>query len=250
MSANQDPPSLRHVAIIMDGNGRWAQRRGWPRLKGHHAGAETVRCVLQCCRRAGIQYLTLYAFSKENWRRPKAEVDGLMRLLRDFLRRQEAELHDQRVRLRVMGCREDLSAAVRREIERVEVATASYEAGQLILALSYGGRTEIAHAARQIASLAARGELDPASVDEQTLARHLYLPDVPDPDLIIRTSGEQRISNFLLWQSAYSEFYVTPVLWPDFREADFQAALDNYAARLRRFGGIEAGTPPQEKPPC
>ena len=169
MSANPAHSSLRHVAIIMDGNGRWAQRRGWPRLKGHHAGAETVRCVLQCCRRAGIQYLTLYAFSKENWRRPKAEVNGLMRLLREFLSRQEAELHAHRVRLRVMGCREDLSAAVRREIARVEAATAPYDSGHLILALSYGGRAEIAHAARLIAGLAA-AHRDHARLDVDVVA--------------------------------------------------------------------------------
>ena len=229
-----------HIAFIMDGNGRWAQQRGWARLKGHLAGAETVRCVLRCCRKAGIKYLTLYAFSKENWTRPKAEVSGLMRLLREYLRKQEPELHTNGVRLRVMGCREDLPAAVRSEIERVEQATAHYADGQLILALSYGGRTEIAQAARSIAEAAVRGELDPAEIDEQTVARHLYLPDVPAPDLIIRTSGEMRISNFMLWQSAYSEFYVTPVLWPDFREADFQAALDAYAARSRRFGALDA----------
>jgi undecaprenyl diphosphate synthase len=250
MAEQSEQSPLRHVAIIMDGNGRWAQMRGWSRIKGHHAGAETVRCVLRCCRAARIKYLTLYAFSKENWSRPRTEVSALMRLLRDYLRQQEAELHANQIRLRVMGCREDLSPAVRREIERVEAATARYDGAHLLLAISYGGRFEIARAARLIATRVARGELDPASIDEPTLAGHLYLPDVPDPDLIIRTSGEQRISNFLLWQSAYSEFYVTPVLWPDFREADFQAAIENYAARSRRFGGLGAGTGSQEKPSC
>jgi undecaprenyl diphosphate synthase len=234
-----DSPVPVHVAFIMDGNGRWANQRGWQRIKGHVAGAETVRCVVRCCRDAGIQYLTLFAFSRENWIRPREEVRGLMTLLRDYLVKQESELHEHQIRLRAMGCREDLPAAVGREIARVEAATAGYGKGQLILALSYGGRTEIAWAARRIAERAARGELKPQQIDEQTVAAHLYLPDVPDPDLIVRTSGEQRISNFLLWQSAYSEFYVTPVLWPDFRKPDFQAALDAYAARSRRFGGVD-----------
>jgi undecaprenyl diphosphate synthase len=231
-----------HVAIIMDGNGRWARQRGWPRLKGHEAGAESVREVVRYCDGFGIKYLTLYAFSKENWVRPATEVRGLMRLLRIYLRDQAAELHERRVRFRAIGCREDLPAAVRRAVESTELATASYAGGQLILALSYGGRTELAQAARAIAARAARGELDPATIDERTVAAHLYAPDVPDPDLVIRTSGEMRLSNFLLWQTAYSEYYVTPVLWPDFREADFRAALASYAARSRRFGGLAAET--------
>ncbi len=247
MSKSDDKSAPVHVAFIMDGNGRWAKQRGWQRVKGHLAGAETVRCVLRCCRNAGIKYLTLYAFSKENWSRPPDEVSGLMRLLVDYLGRQESELHDNGVRLRVMGCREDLPSAVLREIERVEAATAQYDQGHLILAISYGGRTEIAWAARRIAERVARGELDPKLIDEQMVSANLYLPDVPDPDLIIRTSGELRLSNFLLWQSAYSEFHVTPVLWPDFREADFQAALDAYAGRLRRFGGLDAADATQEK---
>ncbi|MDD5708354.1 MAG: polyprenyl diphosphate synthase [Kiritimatiellae bacterium] len=228
----------KHVAIIMDGNGRWAKQRGWPRLKGHEAGAESVRCVVRLCRDLGIRYLTLYAFSKENWVRPEAEVSGLMRLLRWYLGDQEHEFHKHKLRLRTIGCREDLPAPVRREIERIEQATADYDAGQLILALSYGARTELAAAARAIAARAARGELDPESVTEATVAAHLYAPDVPDPDLIIRTSGEMRLSNFLLWQAAYSELYVTPVLWPDFREPDFMAALTAFGARSRRYGGL------------
>jgi undecaprenyl diphosphate synthase len=231
-----------HVAIIMDGNGRWARQRGWPRLKGHEAGAETVREVVRYCDECGIKYLTLYAFSKENWVRPASEVQGLMRLLRIYLRDQAAELHERHVRFRVIGCREDLPAAVRRSVAKMEQATAAYAGGQLILALSYGGRTELAQAARAIAARVARGELDPAAIDERTVAAHLYAPDVPDPDLVIRTSGEMRLSNFLVWQTAYSEYYATPVLWPDFREADFRAALDSYAARSRRFGGLEPVT--------
>ena len=238
----------RHVAFIMDGNGRWATQRGWRRLRGHSAGAETVRCVIRCCRDFGIRYLTLYAFSRENWVRPKDEVGGLMTLLREYLVKQEPELHENGIRLRAMGCREDLPAAVVREIARVEAATAHHDRGHLILALSYGGRTEIAQAARRLAERVARGELAPRQIDEAAVAAHLYLPDVPDPDLIVRTSGEQRISNFLLWQSAYSEFYVTPVLWPDFREPDFRAALEAYAARSRRFGGVAAVADAKENP--
>ena len=228
---------LRHLAIIMDGNGRWAQARGLPRTEGHRAGGETVRRVLGYCRDAGIRYLTLYAFSVENWKRPAAEVGALMRLLVAHLAGEEPLLHEHRVRLRVMGRREDLPPEVDAALARVERATAAYER-QLIVCLSYGGRTEIAHAARALARLAAQGKIDPESIDEAAVARHLYLPDLPDPDLIIRTSGELRLSNFLLWQASYAELYVTPTLWPDFSEADFRAALDAFARRSRRYGGI------------
>ena len=221
----------------MDGNGRWAQARGLPRAEGHRAGGKTVRRVLGYCRDADIRYLTLYAFSVENWKRPKDEVAALMHLLVDYLAHEEPMLHEHRVRLRIMGRREDLPPEVDAALTRVERATAAYER-QLILCLSYGGRTEIAHAARELARLAAKGELDPESIDEDAIARHLYLPDVPDPDLIIRTSGELRLSNFLLWQASYAELYVTPTLWPDFGEADFKAALDAFARRDRRYGGI------------
>ncbi|MBM4164777.1 MAG: di-trans,poly-cis-decaprenylcistransferase, partial [Lentisphaerae bacterium] len=223
-----------HVAFIMDGNGRWAQARGLPRLKGHEAGAETVRRVMGCCRDWGIRYLTLYAFSTENWSRPALEVAGLMKLLVRFISRNERELHEHRVRLRVIGRRADLPAAVVRAIARIEAATAGYEAGTLILALSYSGRSELAQSARRIAEAAAAGALKPESVCEATVAAHLYAPDIPDPDLIVRTSGEFRLSNFLLWQAAYSELVVTPVLWPDFSADDFRAALEAYAERDRR----------------
>jgi undecaprenyl diphosphate synthase len=235
-----------HMAMIMDGNGRWARQRGLPRLKGHEAGAQTVREVMRYCRDAGVRYLTLYAFSTENWTRPRAEIAGLMALLRRFLKSNEDELHAHRVRLRMIGRREDLDPTIRREIERVEAATAAYDAGNLILALSYSGRSELARAARLIATRAARGELDPETVNEETVAAHLYAPEVPDPDLIVRTSGELRLSNFLLWQAAYSEIYVTPVLWPDFREPDFLAALKAFSGRERRFGRVQdedGGTP-------
>ncbi len=232
----------------MDGNGRWAQQRGKPRLAGHEAGSETVRCVLNYCRDAGVRYLTLYAFSTENWSRPPAEVSGLMSLLNAFLGKYERELIERRVRLRVIGQREDLDASLQQSLERVERETALFER-QLIIALSYSGRSELARAARLIAEKAAAGALDPKDVDEAAVAAHLYAPDVPDPDLIVRTSGEMRISNFLLWQCAYSEFYITPVLWPDFREPDFHAALEAYAARDRRFGGVHASNE-REGSPC
>ncbi|MDP6491490.1 MAG: isoprenyl transferase [Kiritimatiellia bacterium] len=228
----------RHVAIIMDGNGRWAKQRGLPRLKGHEQGAESVRNAIRSCRNAGVDYLTLYAFSVENWSRPKAEINGLMRLLRTFLRDRAQELHDDRVRLLATGRIHDLPDAVRAELERVIRETATYENGTLILALSYGGRAELVDATRQIASEVKAGELDPDAIDEQTIADRLYLPDVPDPDLLIRTSGEMRLSNFLLWQLSYTELYVTDVLWPDFREDEFKKALAAYAGRKRRFGGV------------
>jgi undecaprenyl diphosphate synthase len=222
----------------MDGNGRWAKQRGLPRLKGHEQGAESVRNAIRSCRNAGVDYLTLYAFSVENWSRPKAEINGLMRLLRTFLRDRAQELHDDRVRLLATGRIHDLPDAVRAELERVIRETATYENGTLILALSYGGRAELVDATRQIASEVKAGELDPDAIDEQTIADRLYLPDVPDPDLLIRTSGEMRLSNFLLWQLSYTELYVTDVLWPDFREDEFKKALAAYAGRKRRFGGV------------
>ncbi len=235
--------------MIMDGNGRWAQRHGLPRLKGHEAGAETVRRVIRFCRDAGIRYLTLYAFSKENWSRPVSEVNGLMRLLQRSLKEQESEFHRHRLRLRAIGCREDWPAAVRRQLTRIEEATRDYQEGTLVIALSYGGRAEIVQAARRLALAAGRGDLDPSAIDEDSLASRLYAPDVPDPDLIVRTSGEQRISNFLLWQAAYSELYFTPVAWPDFSDDDFRQALAAYATRKRRFGGLE-NHDAKEGPPC
>lgn len=233
---------MEHIAFIMDGNGRWAKARGLPRTEGHRAGAETVRRVLGYCRDAGIRYLTLYAFSVENWKRPKEEVETLMHLLVAYLASEEKTFHENQVRIRYMGRKSDLPAEVREALDRVEAATAAYER-QLILCLSYGGRTELAHAAQAIARQVARGELDPEAITEETIARNLYLPDVPDPDLIVRTSGEMRLSNFLLWQASYAELYVTPVLWPDFGEADFQAALASFASRERRYGALSANAP-------
>jgi undecaprenyl diphosphate synthase len=227
-----------HVAIIMDGNGRWAKQHGQPRIRGHEKGAESVRVAIRTCRKLGIRFLTLYAFSVENWGRPKAEVDALMKLLRKFLRDEEHELHENQVRLRVIGRLTDLPDAVREELDRVMRATAAYTEGTLVLALSYGGRTEIAAAAREIARQARAGTLDPETVDETTVASHLYAPDIPDPELMIRTSGEMRLSNFLLWQLSYAELYVTDVLWPDFREEHMVKAIEAFQSRQRRFGRV------------
>ena len=234
------PPEIacvpRHVAVIMDGNGRWAKRRMQPRLFGHRAGAESLRALLRACRDRGVEYLTVYAFSTENWVRPEDEVSGLMSLLTTFLKKDERDLHENQVRLRVTGRLADLPESVRAELERVMDATRRYEKGHLILALSYGGRTEIVDAVRAIAAKVKAGEVEPAQIDEALIGRHLYLPDVPDPDLMIRTSGELRLSNFLLWELSYAEFYFTDTLWPDFREADFAKALAEYSRRQRRFG--------------
>ena len=234
----------RHVAIIMDGNGRWAKSRGLPRIQGHEEGAESVRAVMRACRDLGIEYLTLYAFSVENWVRPTEEIRGLMSLLRKFLEEREYELHENRVRLRVIGRMDDLAMPIRIGLNRIVKATESYDAGQLILALSYGGRSEITDATRAIARKVASGEMDPEQIDESTISSHLYVPDVPDPDLMIRTSGEQRISNFMLWQLSYTELYVTDVLWPDFREPELEKAIEAYSHRQRRFGDTEERVEP------
>lgn len=234
------PPTKvpRHVAIIMDGNGRWAKQRGWPRIKGHEQGIESVRAAIRTCKKLGVKYLTVYAFSVENWARPKAEVDALMMLLRRFLRSEEHEFHENKVRLRTIGRPQDLPEAVQRELSRMMQATAHYTEGHLILALSYGGRAEIVHAAREMALKVKAGTLDPEAIDEAAFAAHLYAPDIPDPDLMIRTSGEMRLSNFLLWQLSYAEFYITDTLWPDFREEHLVAAVEEYGRRQRRFGQV------------
>ncbi|TFH17836.1 MAG: isoprenyl transferase [Lentisphaerales bacterium] len=228
----------RHVAIIMDGNGRWAEKHGLPRISGHEEGAKAVRAVLRAAKEAGVKYLTLYAFSVENWSRPKSEIDGLMRLLRRFVQKNEDDLHKNQIRLRIIGRTEDLPEAVQQDLAGAMERTAHYSDSQLILALSYGGRAEITDAARRMAARVKAGELEPGDITESAFAEHLYAPDIPDPDLMIRTSGEYRLSNFLLWQLSYAEFYVTDVLWPDFREADFQKAMKAYAERERRFGDV------------
>ena len=238
----QDAPLLpkpRHVAIIMDGNGRWAKERGLPRIEGHREGAQSVRALLRAAKQAGIEYLTVYAFSTENWKRPPHEVAALMQLLVDSLDAYEQELHDNQIRLRVMGRIDDLPGFVRKRVEKAVRETAHYPDHTFIVALSYGGRAELVDATRKIAQEVQSGQLNPAKIDEETIAQHLYLPDVPDPDLLIRTSGELRLSNFLLWQLSYAEFYITQTYWPDFREADFQEALKSYQQRDRRIGGVK-----------
>ena len=222
----------------MDGNGRWAKQRGLPRLKGHEQGAESVRAVLRAARQAGVKYLTLYAFSTENWVRPKDEVEGLMNLLGVFMDRYEGEILKNKVRLRVMGQLERLPEKLRKKLLKLMEKSAKDYEHTLILALSYGGRLEIAEAAKAIARKAASGELDPEMVNEETVAQHLYLPDVPDPELMIRTSGELRLSNFMLWQLSYAELYVTDIFWPDFREEQFFQALEAFNQRGRRYGGV------------
>lgn len=231
--------SIKHIAIIMDGNGRWAQAKGLPRVKGHEAGAQNVRRIMKAAKGLGVKYLTLYAFSVENWNRPKLEVEALMRLLKRFLSDYEQEFHDNKIRLRIMGRKSDLPEKIRKEVERVENATAAYSEYTLIIALSYGGRVELVNAAKSIAQKVEAGELKANDVDEKAFASELYLPDVPDPDLIIRTSGEFRVSNFLLWQCAYSEFYITPICWPDFDEVELEKAVEAFSSRDRRFGGLK-----------
>ncbi|MEI7947076.1 MAG: isoprenyl transferase [bacterium] len=236
---NQDVHRVpQHIAMIMDGNGRWAKHFGKPRLAGHEAGAETVRRVMEFCRAAGVRYLTLYAFSTENWSRPPEEVAGLMNLLGGFISRYEADLIERNVRLRIIGNRDDLSLELRSALARVEERTKHFEQ-QVIIALSYSGRNELTRAIRKIAEDVRAEKYEAAAIDESLVSSYLDAPDVPDPDLIVRTSGEFRISNFLLWQCAYSEFYFTPVLWPDFSEADFNAALESYATRDRRYGSVK-----------
>ena len=233
------PNVPRHVAIIMDGNGRWAKERGLPRLKGHEEGTQSVMAVLRAAKEAGVEYLTLYAFSTENWRRPKEEVDGLMTLLAKSMQTHAKELLDNKIRLRVMGEIERLPKAVQAGLRKLMDQSAKKYERTLIVALSYGSRKEITEAARAIARKAAAGELDPEEVNEETVAQHLYLPDVPDPELMIRTSGEMRLSNFLLWQLSYAELYVTETYWPEFREKEFFQALESFQRRGRRFGGVE-----------
>lgn len=222
----------KHVAIIMDGNGRWAKARHLPRLSGHNAGAQAVERTLKAAQQSRISFLTLYAFSTENWTRPKEEINGLMKLLEQTLDRYSKTATEQNIRLWVSGEREPLPSAILEKIDKVVAATANHTGLTLNLALNYGAQQEILHAAN---AAVAAGE---KTLTQDVLRKYLYHPDLPDPELIIRTSGEERLSNFLLWQAAYSELYFTPVLWPDFTEEHFKEALTAYAARSRRFGGI------------
>jgi undecaprenyl diphosphate synthase len=231
----------RHVAIIMDGNGRWAQARGLPRIAGHRRGAEAVRRSVAAAGELGIPYLTLFGFSSENWKRPSGEIQDLMALLRHYLRAEIAELHRNGVRLKVIGERRRLSPDIVGMIEHAERLTAENRAVTLTVALSYGGRAELVAAVRRIAAQVGAGALAVEAIDEACLARHLFTADMPDPDLLIRTSGEQRISNFLLWQCAYSELVFTDTMWPDFGKPDLERAIEEFCGRDRRYG-VSLGT--------
>lgn len=232
-----DPDKLpQHIAIIMDGNGRWAERHALGRVLGHRKGAESVRVVVRTCRRIGISCLTLYAFSMENWLRPKAEVRALLQLLKEYLVNEAQEMMDQGIRLTAIGNLDSLGAPVLMQLRETIERTAGNQGMVLNLALSYGGRDEIATAAGRMVSDSLVGKIKPADVTKELFQRYLYTSALPDPDLLIRTGGEYRISNFLLWQMAYTEFYFTDILWPDFREPDLMEAIAEYQQRERRFG--------------
>jgi len=228
----------RHVGIIMDGNGRWAARRGLPRLEGHRRGVEALRATVRAAIDFGLDYLTVYSFSSENWSRPVEEISDLMGLLKLFIRNDLAELASAGVRIKVIGTRANLKPDILALLEEAEASTAANSGLNLVVAFNYGGRQEIAAAARLIAEKVAAGTLDPAKIDADFFARHLDTAGIPDPDLIIRTSGEQRLSNFLMWQAAYSEFVFLPIHWPDFDRTALAAALEEFSARERRFGGV------------
>ncbi|MEX1025463.1 MAG: isoprenyl transferase [Planctomycetota bacterium] len=236
-------PFPEHIAVIMDGNGRWAQKQGMRRIFGHREGITSVREITTECASMGVGSLTLYAFSVENWKRPRAEVRYLMRLLRRFLVDERPTLMKNDVRLRGIGRLEDLPGEALGELRRTEAMTAENRGMTLRLALSYGGRTELADAARQLAEDVAAGRRTPESIDEESLREYLYDPSTPDPDLLIRTAGEMRLSNFLLWQLSYSELYVSDRCWPEFRKADLLRALEDYASRTRTYGGLIADLP-------
>lgn len=234
----QDIILPEHVGIIMDGNGRWAKKRGLPRSAGHTAGAQVFRKIARYCSNIGIRYLTVYAFSTENWKRPKDEVDALMRLFKDYLEEAIRDFKDDSIILRFIGDRSAFSPELIALMDENEAESKDREGMVLNIAMNYGGRAELITAMRQMAREAADGTLDPDSIDEQVVSDHLYTKGEPDPDLIIRPSGENRTSNFLLWQSAYAEYVIMDVLWPDFKEKDLDAALIEYAKRNRRFGGV------------
>jgi undecaprenyl diphosphate synthase len=236
----------RHIAVIMDGNGRWAQRRHLPRVAGHRAGVESARAIIETCARLHIPALTLYAFSMENWRRPKAEIDFLMRLLRQYLRKELPSIHRNNIRLQIIGRTEQLPEEVQADVAKGAALTAQNSGMVLTVALNYGGRAELVDAFNAILDRIRKkapngnGALASFQVDEETIAENLYTAGLPDPDLLIRTSGERRISNFLLWQIAYAEIYVTETLWPDFRRAELYTALADFQKRERRYGGLAA----------
>jgi undecaprenyl diphosphate synthase len=232
----------RHVAIIMDGNGRWAAARGLPRGEGHRRGVEALRRTVRAAGEIGIEFVTIFSFSAENWSRPVSEVRELMGLLRRFIRNDLAELHRNNVRVRIIGERQSLNPEIERLLVEAEELTKNNDGLTLVVAFNYGARQEIARAAQRIAEEVAKGKLDPTAITVETVGGFLDAPDVPDPDLIIRTSGEQRLSNFLLWQAAYSELVFMPIYWPDFDRAALEAAIREYQQRERRFGGLVAKT--------
>ncbi|MEO7715020.1 MAG: isoprenyl transferase [Capsulimonas sp.] len=235
-----DPARMpEHVAVIMDGNGRWARKHHLPsRLLGHREGYKTTKKIVRAASDLGVKYLTLYVFSNENWRRPKHETDGLMTLIEHATRTELLELHENGIRMRFLGRRAELTPSLRKEIERAEALTENNPGLVLNLALNYGGRAEIVDAVRKLAEAAVRGEIDPAKISEEDVSAHLYAPEMPDPDLLIRTAGELRVSNFLLWEIAYSEMWVTPTLWPDFSAEHLVQAIEDYQMRVRKFGAV------------
>jgi undecaprenyl diphosphate synthase len=236
MSSEQPelPRAPRHIAIIMDGNGRWAKRRGLPRLAGHRAGTENIRRIVRECTDQGVRYLTLYAFSTENWSRPSLEVEGLMRILSEFIDRETQNLHEEQVQIRHLGRLDGISKLLQRKIRSAVELTRDNQRLTLAVALNYGGRSDIVDAVRE---LVAQG-LPPDAIDEQQISERLSTRGMPDPDLIIRTSGEWRLSNFLIWQAAYSEYWTTPMFWPDFGPEQLRQAINDYGQRERRFGGL------------
>ena len=232
---NQGPA---HVAIIMDGNGRWAELRKRPRLLGHYAGASRVREIVESCPSVGVKYLTIFAFSTENWKRTQAEVSGLMSLFRRYIQREAQNLKKEMVRVRFIGDRRRLDNKLVDLMDELELLTSENDLVHLTIALNYGGRDEVARATKRLAYDVQKGSLDPKTIDEETLPKYLDTYVLPDPDLVIRTSGEARISNFLLWQSAYAEYEFIDTLWPDFNKETFKQTLDNYVGRSRRYGGV------------
>ena len=236
MSTKQE--SLQHIAVIMDGNGRWAQKRGLPRAAGHKKGAETVKEIAKAANERGVRFLTLYAFSTENWQRPKDEVKTLMDLLRQYLKSDLAELHKHGIRIRFIGERYMLDKDIVESMEQLEQNTADNKGMTLILAVSYGSRQEIVAAVRKVAAMVKKGDISESDVDIDLISDMLYTKDVPDPDILIRTSGEQRISNYLLWQLAYAELFFTKTLWPDFTPNELGEIIDNFYLRERRYGKV------------
>lgn len=234
-------PMPKHIAIIMDGNGRWATARGMARLIGHRAGVESLDRVVESVKRLGIPYISVYAFSTENWKRPQDEVDGLMRLLIEFVDRKGEVLMRENIRFCILGDKKGLPEQVRSKVEALEALTADNKSMQLNICLNYGARQELIQAVQAVASEVLAGRLSIEQIDEAIFSEHLYTAGIPDPDLLIRSSGEFRLSNFMLWQIAYTEIYITPVFWPDFNETEILKAVDNFQKRDRRFGGLHKG---------